>query len=212
MDVYSHSYYIDGERSVSSRISIDASGFVVEFLPLEGMVYGVDKIEAHKKNDTLYTIIRIAKGLEGYDEDVRYYVAGKDSLHCSEWSVTPSGENPKQKYTVEIVYTDGGYVLRKLEYGVEGSKYIQEYFFTVMKDSSAEESPDTSVVELPKDSSAIDTTTSSQDSVVTPKNTTLAIAKQMKPLPVLRLRDNCIDLKGRRFSKQKKELPYRVLF
>lgn len=201
IDVYSHSYYIDGKLSVASLVSADADGFVVEFLPLEGMVYGVDKIDAHKKNDTLYTIIRNAKGQEGYDEDVRFYVLDKDSLHCSEWSVSPSGEKPKQEYIVEIVNIDDGYVLRKTEYGVEDSKYIQEYFFSVLKDTSAVETPDTSAVEPPKDTSLVDST-----------DTIQAIAKQMKAVPVLKPRDHYIDLKGRLFSKQKKQLPYRVLF
>ncbi|OWV06465.1 MULTISPECIES: hypothetical protein [unclassified Fibrobacter] len=97
----------------------------------------------------------------------------------------------------------------------ENSKPLQQYFFTVLKDDSSVENPDTSaaeipdttVVELPKDS-----VVTPVDSVETSKDTTLAIAKRMKAEPVFKSRDHYIDLKGRRFSKQKKELPYRVLF
>lgn len=200
---------VDGEILVT----VDEKSLTLEYTSRSDASTMYDKLEYTRSNDTLYS-----RGWRngGSEENKlamnRYTVADKDFKNCSEWKASASGENPKQEFTLEIIDTESGYVLRKTEYGVEDSQYLQEYFFTELKDNGSVETPDTSAVEPPKDTSVVDTTVTPQDSAHAPKDTMQAIAKQMKAVPVLKPRDHYIDLKGRSFSKQKKQLPYRVLF
>lgn len=211
--IFSNTKYELGEISEKTLVTVDEKSLTLEYTSMNGAIMDYDKLEHVWSNDTLYSR---GWGKSGSEENKlalnRYIVADKDFKNCSEWNASASGESPKQEYTLEIVDIESGYVLRKTEYGVEDSKYLQEYFFTVLKDTSAVETPDTSAVEPPKDTSVIDTSVTPQDSTQTPKDTTQAIARQMKAVPVLKSRNYYIDPKGRSFSKQKKQLPYRVLF
>jgi len=276
--------YEQGTVVGEHHVTVDEKSLTIEYTPRSELITTYDKLEYTRSNDTLYSRGWKNRGSEENKLVLnRYIVADKDFKNCSEWNAYASGESPKQEYTLEIIDTESGYVLRKTEYGVEDSKYLQEYFFTVLKDESstdapdvpsvdtpdvpAEETPDVSAEETPdvpaeetpdvpdeetpdvpaeetpdvpdvetpdkpadettdkpvsdpsKDTSTNDATAAPQESEETPKDTsstpndtTLAIAKQMKAVPVLKSRDHYIDLKGRSFSKQKMQLPYRVLF
>lgn len=211
--IFHNTRYELGKVDGDILVTVDEKSLTLEYTSRSDASTMYDKLEYARSNDTLYSRGWKNRGSEENKLVLnRYTVADKDFKNCSEWNASASGESPKKEYTLELIDIESGYVLRKTEYGVEDSQYLQEYFFTVLKDTSAVETPDTSAVEPPKDTSVIDTSVTPQDTTVTPKDTIQAIAKQMKAAPVLKPRDHYIDLKGRLFSKQKKQLPYRVLF
>lgn len=213
--VVNHTRYTDGKSFVNSRGLFFGENLVIEFLPDESASSLFDREELITRNDTLFTR-KWTKNSSGdlyVQTEFILAVDKNDSTLCNQWVVLATGDTVQDRKG-EFKKIENGYSLFLTDVD-ENSKALQQYFFTVLKDDSSVENPDTSaaeipdttVVELPKDS-----VVSPVDSVETSKDTTLAIVKQMRAVPVLKPRDHYIDLKGRRFSKQKKELPYRVLF
>lgn len=208
--IFLNSRFNDGKLAMKSRISLINDDVIIEDFPAGNAVGSFDKIEMLERKDSLYIL-----GWKKVDDKLTLYanqyfvIDENDPTSCTEWLV--SGETASETdYSNVIEPTETGYVFRRKPLDENGN--YNEYFFTVLKDTSAMETPDTSAVEPPKDTSLVDSTVAPQDTTVTPKDTIQAIAKQMKAVPVLKPRDHYIDLKGRLFSKQKKQLPYRVLF